>query len=215
VFDSKPVIEALVAGNEQKLTGLVRQDLDSGIPAVQILNEGLLAGMDVIGEKMENEDMFIPEVLMAARAMGKVLEILTPLLADGERNAAGKVVIGTVKGDLHDIGKNLVAMMLESSGFQVSNLGVDITPEKFLAEIKDKCSDIVCISALLTTTMPVMKKTIDAIVEAGLRDRVKILVGGAPVSQKYADEIGADGYAPDAGSAVKVAKAILHLSFSK
>ena len=213
MFDSKPFIEALVAGNEQKLTGLVRQALDSDVSAGQILN-GLLAGMDVIGEKMENEDMFIPEVLMAARAMGKVLEILTPLLADGDRNAAGKVVIGTVKGDLHDIGKNLVAMMLESSGFQVSNLGVDITPEKFLAAIKNNGADLVCISALLTTTMPVMKKTIDAIVEAGLRQQVKILVGGAPVSEKYAKEIGADGYAPDAGSAVRVAKAIMHLSLS-
>ena len=213
MFDSKPLIEALVAGNEPQLTGLVRRGLDGGVSAGEILN-GLLAGMDVIGEKMENEEMFIPEVLMAARAMGKVLEILTPLLADGERNAAGRVVIGTVKGDLHDIGKNLVAMMLESSGFQVSNLGVDITPEKFLAAIKDKSADIVCISALLTATMPVMKKVIDAIVDAGLRSQVKILVGGAPVSQKYADEIGADGYAPDAGSAVRVAKAVVHLSLS-
>jgi 5-methyltetrahydrofolate--homocysteine methyltransferase len=213
VLDSKPLIEALVAGNEQELTGLVRRELDNGISAAEIMN-GLLAGMDVIGEKMENEDMFIPEVLMAARAMGRVLEILTPLLSDGDRNAAGRVVIGTVKGDLHDIGKNLVAMMLESSGFQVSNLGVDITPEKFLAAIKDNASDIVCISALLTTTMPVMKKTIEAIAEAGLRNRVKILVGGAPVTQKYADEIGADGYAPDAGSAVKLAKSIMHLSLS-
>lgn len=211
MFDSKPFVEALVSGDEQKLTGLVRQGLDSNISAGQILN-GLLAGMDVIGEKMESEDMFIPEVLMAAKAMGNALEILSPLLADGARNAGGRVVIGTVKGDLHDIGKNLVAMMLESSGFQVSNLGVDIPPEKFLAAIRDNNSDIVCISALLTTTMPGMKKTIDAIMEAGLRNQVKILVGGAPVSQKYADEIGADGYAPDAGSAVKVAKAIMHLS---
>lgn len=210
MFDSKPIIEALVAGDEGKLTGLVCHALDAGVPAKQIVNEGLLSGMDVVGEKMENEDMFIPEVFMAAKAMSSVLGILTPLLAEGDRNAGGKVVIGTVKGDLHDIGKNLVAMLLESSGFQVFNLGVDITPEKFLAEIKDKGADIVCLSALLTTTMPMMKKTIDAIAEGGLRDRVKIMVGGAPVSQKFADEIGADGYAPDAGSAVKVAKAVLH-----
>ncbi len=210
MFDSKPIIEALVAGDEGKLTGLVRHALDAGVPARQIVNEGLLSGMDVVGEKMENEDMFIPEVFMAAKAMSSVLGILTPLLAEGDRNAGGKVVIGTVKGDLHDIGKNLVAMLLESSGFQVFNLGVDITPERFLAEIKDKGADIVCLSALLTTTMPMMKKTIDAIAEGGLRDRVKIMVGGAPVSQKFADEIGADGYAPDAGSAVKVAKAVLH-----
>ena len=141
--------------------------------------------------------------------MSVSLGILSPLLAEGDLAAAGKVIIGTVKGDLHDIGKNLVAMMFESSGFRVINLGVDVAPEKFVAEIKDKKPDIVGISALLTTTMPMMKKTIDALAASGLRDGIKILVGGAPVSQKYADEIGADGYAPDAGSAVRIAKAIL------
>jgi 5-methyltetrahydrofolate--homocysteine methyltransferase len=209
MLDSKPIIEALVAGDAGKLAELVRLALNGGASAREILNEGLMAGIDVVGERMENEDMFIPEVLMAAKAMSVSLEILSPLLAEGDLAAAGKVVIGTVKGDLHDIGKNLVAMMFETSGFQVFNLGVDIAPEKFVAEIKDKQPDIVGISALLTTTMPMMKKTIDAISASGLRDGVKILVGGAPVSQKYADEIGADGFAPDAGSAVRLAKAVL------
>lgn len=209
MLDSKPIIEALVAGDAGKLAKLVQAALDGGASARQILDEGLMAGMDVVGERMENEDMFIPEVLMAAKAMSVSLETLSPLLAEGDLAAAGKVVIGTVKGDLHDIGKNLVAMMFESSGFQVINLGVDVAPEKFVAEIKDKKPDIVGISALLTTTMPMMKKTIDTLAANGLRDGIKILVGGAPVSQKYADEIGADGYAPDAGSAVRLAKAIL------
>ena len=209
MFDSRPFIEALVEGNQSKLAGLVQGALDSGVPAKQILNEGLITGMDIIGEKMESEDMFIPEVLMAAKAMSGVLEILKPLLAEGEMSLAGKVVIGTVKGDLHDIGKNLVAMMLESSGFEVYNVGVDIAPDKFLSTVKEKGANMVCLSALLTTTMPMMKKVVDAFVESGLRKQVKILVGGAPVTEKFAQEIGADGYAPDAGSAVKVAKAIL------
>ena len=209
MLDSKPIIEALVAGDAGKLAKLVQAALDGGVSARRILDEGLMAGMDVVGERMENEDMFIPEVLMAAKAMSISLETLSPLLAEGDLAAAGKVVIGTVKGDLHDIGKNLVAMMFESSGFQVINLGVDVAPEKFIAEIKDKKPDIVGNSALLTTTMPMMKKTIDALAAGGLRDGIKVLVGGAPVSQKYADEIGADGYAPDAGSAVRLAKAIL------
>lgn len=209
MFDLKPVGEAVVAGNEPKLLETVRAALEAGVPAKQILDEGLLAGMDVVGQKMEDEEMFIPEVLMSARAMGTALKVLTPLLAEGDVAAAGRVVIGTVKGDLHDIGKNLVAMMLEIAGFQVFNLGVDISPEKFVAAVRDKNAELVCISALLTTTMPMMQKIIDAISAGGLREKVKILVGGAPVNQKFATEIGADGYAPDAGSAVRMAKAAL------
>jgi len=209
MFDAKSIIDALVEGDEGKLAELVRAALDRGVSAKQILNEGLISGMDIVGEKMENEDMFIPEVLRSARAMSNVVQMLTPLLAEGDVSVAGKVVIGTVKGDLHDIGKNLVAMMLESAGFEVWNLGVDISPEKFIAEIKAREANLLCMSALLTTTMPMMKKTIDAIAAGGLRDRVKILIGGAPVTLKFADDMGADGYAPDAGSAVKVAKAIL------
>ena len=209
MFDAKSVIEALVDGDEGKLAESVQTALDCGVSAKQILNEGLISGMDIVGEKMENEDMFIPEVLKSARAMSNVVQMLTSLLAEGDVSVAGKVVIGTVKGDLHDIGKNLVAMMLESAGFKVLNLGVDISPEKFIAEIKTREVNLVCLSALLTTTMPMMKKTIDAIAAGGLRDRVKVLIGGAPVTQQFANDIGADGYAPDAGSAVKAAKAIL------
>lgn len=210
MFDAKSIIKALIEGDEGRLAELVREALDHGVSAKQILNEGLMSGMDVIGERMENEEMFIPEVLKSARAMSNVVKTLTPLLAEGEVNVAGKVVIGTVKGDLHDIGKNLVAMMLESAGFEVYNLGVDVTPDRFISEVKTKEANLLCLSALLTTTMPMMKRTIDAVAANGLRDRVRILVGGAPVTQNFADDIGADGYAPDAGSAVKVAKAISH-----
>lgn len=204
--DFNEIKETLVNLDVQGLIQLVNEALEKGIPAADILNNGLIAGMDLVGEKMENEDMFIPEVLMAAQAMSQCVEILKPLMADGESTTKGNVIIGTVKGDLHDIGKNLVSMMMESTGMEVHNLGVDIAPEDFVAQIKEKNAHIVCMSALLTTTMPMMKQTIDAIVEAGLRDQVKIMVGGAPVTQAYADEIGADGFAPDAGSASKLAK---------
>jgi 5-methyltetrahydrofolate--homocysteine methyltransferase len=155
---------------------------------------------------MESWEMFIPEVLMAAHAMGACVEILKPLLGEDASEGNINVVIGTVKGDLHDIGKNLVSMMMQSAGMTVYDLGVDIPPENFITRIKEKKARLVCLSALLTTTMPAMKQTIDAIVESGLRDQVKILVGGAPVTQAFADEIGADGFAPDAGSAAKLAK---------
>ena len=209
MFDFKLIVDSLIECNEAKVLKLVQNGLDEGVAAKEILNQGLIAGMDVVGEKMENEDMFIPEVLMAAKVMSAAVGILKPLLAEEDISAMGRVVIGTVKGDLHDIGKNLVAMMLESAGFEVYNLGVDISPDKFVSEVNEKNANMVCLSALLTTTMPMMKQTIDAVVESGLRDRVKIMVGGAPVTKNYANEIGADGYAPDAGSATKLAKALL------
>jgi len=209
MFDFKLIVDSLIECNEAKVLKLVQNGLDEGVAAKEILNQGLIAGMDVVGEKMENEDMFIPEVLMAAKVMSAAVGILKPLLAEEDMSAMGRVVIGTVKGDLHDIGKNLVAMMLESAGFEVYNLGVDISPDKFVSEVNEKNANMVCLSALLTTTMPMMKQTIDALVESGLRDRVKIMVGGAPVTKNYANEIGADGYAPDAGSATKLAKALL------
>lgn len=209
MLDSKAIIDALVGCDESKVLKLVQDALDEGVAAKEILNQGLIAGMDIVGEKMENEDMFIPEVLMAAKVMSAAVVILKPLLAAEDMSAMGRVIIGTVKGDLHDIGKNLVAMMLESAGFEVYNLGVDISPDKFVSEVNEKNANMVCLSALLTTTMPMMKQTIDAVVESGLRDRVKIMVGGAPVTKNYANEIGADGYAPDAGSATKLAKALL------
>jgi len=208
--DFTAMTECLVACNADKLTALVNEALAQGVPADDILNKGLISGMDIVGEKMESGDMFIPEVLMAAQAMGACVEVLKPLLGDEEGTSSASVIIGTVKGDLHDIGKNLVAMMMESAGLKVHNLGVDISPEDFVEEIKKKNAQIVCLSALLTTTMPAMKATVDAIVESGLRNKVKILVGGAPVSQSFADEIGADGFAADAGSATKVAKSFVN-----
>lgn len=207
--DFNAMTEALVACDAAKLKDLVNVALADGATAGDILNKGLIAGMDIVGEKMECGDMFIPEVLMAAQAMGDCVAILKPLLGEDQSASGASVVIGTVKGDLHDIGKNLVAMMMESAGMEVHNIGVDIPPEDFVARIKEKNAQIVCLSALLTTTMPMMKQTVDAIVESGLRDQVKILVGGAPVTQAFADEIGADGFAPDAGSASKLAKSLV------
>jgi 5-methyltetrahydrofolate--homocysteine methyltransferase len=209
MLNSKAITDALVGCDEKKVLDLVQNALEEGIKAKEILNHGLIAGMDVVGEKMENEDMFIPEVLMAAKIMSAAVSILKPLLAEEDMSAMGRIIIGTVKGDLHDIGKNLVAMMLESAGFEVYNLGVDISPDQFVSEITDRNANMICLSALLTTTMPMMQQTIDAVVKSGFRDRVKIMVGGAPVTQDYATEIGADGYAPDAGSATKLAKALL------
>ncbi|MEH0022903.1 MAG: corrinoid protein [Desulfobacter sp.] len=206
--DFNAMNQALVSCDTAELTRLVNDAVAADVPAADILNQGLIAGMDIVGEKMESGDMFIPEVLMAAQAMAYCLETIKPLLGEGEGGDETCVIIGTVKGDLHDIGKNLVSMMLESAGMTVYDLGVDIPPEDFVAQVKEKNARLVCLSALLTTTMPMMKQTVDAIVEAGIRDQVKILVGGAPVTQAFADEIGADGFAADAGSASKLAKAL-------
>ncbi len=206
--DFNSMMDALVACDAAKATDLVNAALSKEVAAGDILNKGLIVGMDIVGEKMESGDMFIPEVLMAAKIMGSCVDILKPLLGEDESNAGASVLIGTVKGDLHDIGKNLVAMMMESAGMDVHNVGVDIAPENFVIQIKEKNAQIVCLSSLLTTTMPMMKQTIDAIVESGLRDQVKIIVGGAPVTQAFADEIGADGFAADAGSASKLAKSL-------
>ena len=206
--DLKMITETLITGDGDKLLELVQAALDAGISAKDILQKGLIVGMDIVGEKMECGDMFIPEVLMSAQAMSMSVEVLKPLLAEGDSSSAGKVIIGTVKGDLHDIGKNLVSMMMESAGFEVIDLGVDVAPEKFVEAIKTHKPTIVGLSALLTTTMPMMKKSIMSIEESGLRDTLKIIVGGAPVNQSFADEIGADGYAPDAGAASKLAKAL-------
>ena len=208
--DFDAMTNALVSCDADKLTDLVKQALAADVSASDILNNGLIAGMDVVGERMESGEMFIPEVLMAAQAMSGCVETLKPLLGEGEGAPGVSVIIGTVKGDLHDIGKNLVAMMMESAGLEVHNLGVDIAPEDFVEEIKKKNAQIVCLSALLTTTMPAMKQTIAAIVESGLREQVKIMVGGAPVTQAFADEIGADAFAADAGSASKMAKSLVN-----
>jgi len=209
MFDPKNMIVALIRGDKPSVEEQVQNELKKGTPALEILNTGLVAGMDIVGEKMESEDMFIPDVLMAAKAMSAGVEILKSRLSEEDASARGRVVIGTVKGDLHDIGKNLVAIMIESAGLEVFNLGVDIAPDEFVRKVKEEGAGILCLSALLTTTMPMMRQTVEAVVESGLRDKVKILIGGSPVTQEYADDIGVDGYAPDAGSAAKLAKAFL------
>lgn len=206
--DFNTIIDALLKCDGDRVTLLVNTAIAEKVPADDILNKGLIAGMDIVGERMESGDMFIPEVLMAAQSMAACVEILKPLLGESEATQSATVIIGTVKGDLHDIGKNLVAMMMESGGMNVINLGVDIEPDQFVAKIKEHDASIVCLSALLTTTMPMMKASIDAIIEAGLRDQVKIMIGGAPVTQAFADEIGADGFAPDAGSAARLGKSL-------
>jgi 5-methyltetrahydrofolate--homocysteine methyltransferase len=207
--DFRQIIEVLIAGDTGSLEDLVKKALDDKVTAKEILDDGLIKGMDIIGEKMQSGDMFIPEVLRSANAMSSALEILRPLLSAEDMSVSGKVVIGTVKGDLHDIGKNLVKMMLETAGFQVFDLGVDVEPKAFVDAVKEHKTNVVALSALLTTTMPVMRQTVDAITEAGVRGDVKILVGGAPVTQDFADQIGADGYAADAGSASLLLKRLL------
>ena len=207
--DVNAMMETLIAGDQEKLIGLVQNALQSGTDGKEILNDGLIKGMDIVGERMESGEMFIPEVLRCAKIMSAALDILKPHLPEGGIQAVGRVVIGTVKGDLHDIGKNLVMMMMESAGFEIFNLGVDVAPEAFVTAVKENDANMVGLSALLTTTMPMMKATVDALVESGLRDQVKVIIGGAPVTQKFADEIGADGFAPDAGSATKLAKRLL------
>jgi 5-methyltetrahydrofolate--homocysteine methyltransferase len=210
MVEFETITETLIQGDEPALIRLVQNALKEGAKPVEILNRGLIEGMNVVGEKMENGDIFIPEVLLSARCMSAAVALLKPLLAADEVSLAGRVVIGTVKGDLHDIGKSLVKLMLESVGFETIDLGVDVAPEKFVQALKEEKANLLAMSALLTTTMPIMKLTIDAMKESGLRDRVKVMVGGAPLTPKFAKDIGADGYAPDAGSATKLAKNLLH-----
>ena len=198
----------LQQGETGSVKELVQKALDEGISPQKILNEGLMAGMDIIGEKFKNNEFYVPEVLIAARAMHSAMDILKPLLASSGVGPIGIVAIGTVKGDLHDIGKNLVVMMLEGAGFEVMDLGIDVAPEKFVQAVKDG-AQVIAMSALLTTTMTAMKTTIEALEEAGVKDKVKTLIGGAPVTQNYADEIGADGYARDAASGADKAKELL------
>lgn len=201
--------QGVIAGNETRVKELVTSFIDQGVDLLEIINRGLISGMSVVGTRFKNGEMFVPEVLMSARAMNKGLELVKPLLADEDLPSAGKVVLGTVKGDLHDIGKNLVGMMMESGGLTVVNLGVDVAPEKFVDAVKKHKPNIVAMSALLTTTMLHMKDTIEVLKEEGLRDQVKVIVGGAPVSSDFAGEIGADGYAPDAASATELCKRLI------
>lgn len=201
--------EGILKGDQEQVAEHVQLALDEGTAPREILNEGLISAMDRVGVLFETNEYYVPEMLIAARAMKAGLEILRPELMNAEVEAAGKVLIGTVQGDLHDIGKKLVAIMLEGAGFQVVDLGVDIPPEKIVEVLKAETADIVALSALLTTTMMNMQGTITAVEEAGLRDQVKIIVGGAPVTEEFAREIGADGFAADASAAVKLAKTLM------
>lgn len=199
------ISEALQNGRSRDIKGLVEQALAEGIAADVILKEGLLSGMDVVGERFKNNEIYVPEVLMAARCLNNGTAVLKPYLAEAGVKARGKVCIGTVQGDLHDIGKNMVKMMLEGKGFEVIDLGKDVAPEVFVQTAIDNDCKIICLSSLLTTTMEVMGEVVSKATEMGIRDKVKILIGGAPVSEEFCKKIGADAYAPDAASAADVA----------
>ena len=201
--------EALIAGKIDEVVNLTKEALDGGAAPADILDQGLLAGMDVVGKRFKAEEMFIPEVLRCAKCMHGAMDILRPLLAETGAEPIGTLIIGTVKGDLHDIGKNLVGMMFEGAGFEVVDIGIDKEPQVFVDAIKEHNAKLIGMSALLTTTMPKMGETINAIKEAGIRDQVKILVGGAPITAAFAEEIGADGYASNAASAVDKGKELM------
>jgi corrinoid protein of di/trimethylamine methyltransferase len=203
--------ESLIAGKVDEVSSLTQEAVDGGQSPQDILQQGLLAGMDVVGQRFKANEMFIPEVLRCAKCMHGAMEILRPLLVETGVKTAGTLVIGTVKGDLHDIGKNLVGMMFEGAGFQVVDIGIDQEPQAFVDAIKEHQAELFGMSALLTTTMPKMGETINAIKEAGIRDQVKIMIGGAPVTAEFAQEIGADAYASNAASAVDTGKELLGL----
>jgi len=200
------IYACLIEGDMKGVTQGVNEALATGMNPGEILNKGLIDGMSEVGRRFEAGEFFVPEMLIAARAMKAGVTILKPKLVAAAIEPLGKVVIGTVKGDLHDIGKNLVAMMLEGAGFEIVDLGTDVTPEKFVAAVKEQKAGFIGMSALLTTTMPSMRAVVDALKQAGVRDQVTVMIGGAPVTQKYAEEIGADLYAPDASSAARNAK---------
>lgn len=199
----------VIEGNISQTEKATQKSLESGMEPLKIIRDGLVAGMNVVGPRFKAGEMFVPEVLMSAKAMHAGMDLIKSKIVDIELTSAGKVIIGTVKGDLHDIGKNLVAIMLESSGFEVINLGVDIPPEKFAEAIREHQPKVIGLSALLTTTMLEMKEVIDYLKEEGLRDDIKVIIGGAPVTMDFSTEIGADGYAPDGGSAVELVKDLL------
>jgi 5-methyltetrahydrofolate--homocysteine methyltransferase len=203
------IFEGILDGNAKQVVSEIQIALDAGINPAEILNQGMIAAMGEVGRLFEEGEYFVPEMLIAARAMQKGLEVLKPHLSAEDVHSPGKVAIGTVKGDLHDIGKNLVAMMLEGAAFEIIDLGTDVSPERFIQAVKENGAQIIAMSALLTTTMPNMKNTIEALKEAGIRDQVKVIIGGAPVTQTYADQIGADGYAEDASRAVAKARSLL------
>lgn len=202
---------SVIDGQAERAERLTRQALDENVRPATILNEALVSAMDEVGVRFQNNDFFLPEVLIAAKAMNAAMDVLKPLLTQTEAKPRGKVVIGTVQGDRHDIGKNLVAMMMEGAGFEVIDLGVDVSTQQFVDAVAEHRPDIVAMSALLTTTMPSMRDTLSALEKVALRDKVKVMIGGAPVGQRFAEEIGADAYAPDSASAVTRMKEILSL----
>lgn len=212
MVDFRAIADALKAGRAPVVKELVEAAIAEGVGPGDILNKGLIIGMGEIGVLFKNNEVYVPEVLIAARAMFAGLDLLKPLLAASGVEPLGVVAIGTTKGDLHDIGKNLVSMMLEGAGFEVLDLGIDVGPEKFVEAVLEQKVDIIAMSALLTTTMPGMKNTIIALEEAGIRDKVKVMIGGAPVTQSFSDEIGADGYSADAASAADLAKEFIAAS---
>jgi 5-methyltetrahydrofolate--homocysteine methyltransferase len=203
------LFDAVLEGDFEGVKSNVQAALDANLDPASILNDGMIAAMREVGNRFEAGDYYVPEMLIAARAMQGGMVILKPCLLQADRKSSGRVLIGTVKGDLHDIGKNLVALMLEGAGFEITDLGVDVPVEDFIRVAQEQKPDIVAMSALLTTTMPMMKQTIDAFQAEGLRDKVKFIIGGAPVTESYAKQIGADGFSSDASRAVNVAKSLL------
>jgi len=204
--DLRELHDAIIRGDPKTTHTVTEQALAEGIDPLKLVNEHMIPAMDEVGRRFECSEYFVPELLISARAMKAALELIRPLLIARGEKPVGRVAIGTVKGDLHDIGKNLVASLLEGGGFEVIDLGVNVSPERFIASVKEKNANIIAMSALLTTTMPAMKTTIEALKQAGLRDQVKVLIGGAPITQRYAEEIGADGYSENAVGAVALAK---------
>ena len=204
--DPAELYDAILTGNAKKAEEVALAAIDAKVDAQELIKKYMIPAMDEVGKRFECNEYFVPELLIAARAMKTALVLLTPLLVAAGAEPVGRVVIGTVQGDLHDIGKNLVGSMLEGGGFEVVDLGVDVTPEKFVEAAKEKSGSIVALSALLTTTMTTMQKVIEALNEAGIRGETKVMIGGAPITQQYADEIGADGYSDNASSAVAVAR---------
>ncbi|MHB9024387.1 MAG: corrinoid protein [Armatimonadota bacterium] len=207
--DFQEMAECIIRGKKAQAVALTQQALDEGVDPQTIISDGLITGMAVVGDRFKKNEFYVPEVLIAARAMKESVALLKPLLEASGVEPQGIVVIGTVKGDLHDIGKNLVTMMLQGNGYEVVDVGVDVAPEKFVEVAKTHKADIIALSALLTTTMPGMKQVIDALVATGQRESIKVMIGGAPVTQKFCDEIGADGYAADAASAVDLVKSLV------
>ncbi len=204
--DLKQLFESVLEGNAKLAKSITEQALAEGVDPQTLVSQYMIPAMDEAGRRFECNEYFVPELLISARAMKASLELIRPLLAARGDQPVGRVAIGTVKGDLHDIGKNLVAAMLEGGGFEVNDLGVDVMPERFVATVKEKGINLVALSALLTTTMPSMKATVEALKAAGIREKVKIMIGGAPVTQKYAEEIGADGFSENAAGAVALAR---------